>query len=68
MAKNGEYLMSLPEAAEKLGWNADSMRDFARENKLTFASGIPGKGNSWVFQVDKLAFERCLAGEQNLFK
>lgn len=68
MAKNSEYLMSLPEAAEKLGRDAEGMRDFIRENKLTFASGIRGKGNSWVFQVDKLAFERCLAGEQNLFK
>lgn len=68
MAKNSEYLMSLPEAAEVLGWNADTMRGYVRENKLSIASGIPGKGDGWIYYVDRLAFERFLAGKQNLFK
>lgn len=68
MAKNSEYLMSLPEAAEVLGRNAEYMRLAAREGKLTFASGVSGKGERWIYYVDRLAFERCLAGEQNLFK
>lgn len=68
MAKSSEYLMSLPEAAEMLGWNVDTMRGYVRENKLSFASGVSGKGERWIYYVDRLAFERCLAGEQNLFK
>lgn len=68
MAKNSEYLMSVPEAAEKMGRDAESMRRYIRENKLTFAGGIHGTGDNWIYDVDKLAFERCLAGEQNLFK
>lgn len=47
MAKNSEYLMSLPEAAEKLGWNADSKG----ANVVTTTTKVTGKGQ--IYFVNK---------------
>ena len=67
MAKS-EYLISLPEASERMGWDAESMRQAIRNNKLSFATGYQQKSGKRVFLVDKNAFEKCLAGQKDLFK
>lgn len=67
MAKS-DYLISLPEASERMRWDANSMRDAIRNNKLSFATGYQQESGKWVFLVDKNAFEKCLAGEKDLFK
>lgn len=63
-----DYLISLPEASERMGWDAESMRQAIRNNKLSFATGYQQKSGKWVFLVDKNAFEKCLAGQKDLFK
>lgn len=67
MAKS-DYLISLPEASKRMGWGEGSMRDAIRNNKLSFATGYQQESGKWVFLVDKNAFEKCLAGEKDLFK
>lgn len=63
-----DYLISLPEASERMGWDAESMRQAIRNDKLSFATGYQQKSGKWVFLVDKNAFEKCLTGEKDLFK
>ena len=63
-----DYLISLPEASKRMGWDAESMRQAIRNNKLSFATGYQQGGGKWVFLVDKNAFEKCLTGEKDLFK
>lgn len=67
MAKS-DYLISLPEASKRMGWDAESMRQAIRNNKLSFATGYKCESGKWVFLVDKNAFEKCLAGERDLLK
>lgn len=63
-----EYLISLPEASDRMGWDAESMRQAIRNNKLSFATGYQQESGKWVFLVDKNAFEKCLEGKKDLFK
>lgn len=63
-----DYLISLPEASKIMGWDAQSMREAAKRDKLSFATGYESKKGQWVYLVDKNAFEKCLAGEKDLFK
>ena len=63
-----DYLISLPQASELMGWDAQSMREAAKRDKLSFATGYESKKGQWVYLVDKNALEKCLAGEKDLFK
>lgn len=63
-----DYLISLPEASKIMGWDAQSMREAAKRDKLSFATGYESKKGQWVYLVDKNALEKCLAGEKDLFK
>lgn len=63
-----DYLISLPEASKLIGWNAESMRQAIRNDKLSFATGYQQESGKWVFLVDKNAFEKCLEGSKDLFK
>ena len=67
MAKS-DYLISLPEASDRVGWDAESMRQAIRNNKLSFATGYESERGKWIYLVDKNALEKCLAGEKDLFK
>lgn len=67
MAKS-DYLISLPEASKLMGWGEQSMREAAKRDKLSFATGYESKKGQWVYLVDKNALEKCLAGEKDLFK
>ncbi|WP_105300951.1 hypothetical protein [Anaerococcus marasmi] len=67
MAKS-DYLISLPEASKLMGWDAQSMREAAKRNKLSFATGYESERGKWIYLVDKNALEKCLAGEKDLFK
>lgn len=63
-----DYLISLPEASKRMGWDAESMRQAIRNNKLSFATGYQQESGKRVFLVDKNAFEKCMAGQKDLFK
>ena len=63
-----DYLMSLPEASKLMGWDAQSMREAAKRNKLSFATGYESERGKWIYLVDKNALEKCLAGQKDLFK
>ena len=63
-----DYLISLPEASKLMGWGEQPMREAAKRDKLSFATGYESKKGQWVYLVDKNAFEKCLAGEKDLFK
>ena len=67
MAKS-DYLISLPEASKRMGWDAQSMREAAKRDKLSFVTGYESDKGQWVYLVDKNAFEKCLAGTKDLFK
>lgn len=51
-----------------MGWDAESMRQAIRNDKLSFATGYQQDSGKWVFVVDRNAFEKCLAGTKDLFK
>lgn len=53
------------------GISLDCLKRACKENRLTFAIGLPPKGEefqTWRYLVDKNALDECLAGKRDLFK
>lgn len=53
------------------GISLDCLKRACKEDRLTFAVGLPPRGEefqTWRYLVDKKALDECLAGKRDLFK
>lgn len=65
-------IVDIDYAHKKLsGISLDCLKRACKENRLTFAIGLPPRGQefqTWRYLVDKRALDECLEGKRDLFK
>lgn len=64
-----ESIIGISEAAKKLGKGEQQVREMLKNNKCTFGIAYKRDGSTrHTYKIDSNALDRCLNGEQNLFK
>lgn len=64
-----ENIIGVKEASRLIGIAEQPLRCMLKSNKCTFGVAYKREGSTRnIYRIDKNALDRCLKGEQNLFK
>lgn len=64
-----KFITTIEVASKELEWEKQALMAAARQNKLTFATGVYNSDkDSWRYYVDVNTLNKCVKGEKELFR